>query len=146
MRFLHSLMQIKMQEYEHIIIYYIGGGEWDMGKTESKASPSWAADVWRCKGAALAAWGVNKSWWQKTNNDNVNKINEHGSLGWSRMIIHKNIWVTIWFLTLNCRKLYVKFWIRIDKRWQWPLSVGFADSAHARHSMQASSALAYSQN
>ena len=24
MRFLHSLTQIKMQEYEHIIIYYIG--------------------------------------------------------------------------------------------------------------------------
>ena len=35
-------MQIKMQEYEHIIIYYIGG--WEIGKTESKASSAWAAD------------------------------------------------------------------------------------------------------
>ena len=36
-------MQIKMHGIQHLIIYYIG-------KKESKASPAWAADVWRCKG------------------------------------------------------------------------------------------------
>ena len=83
-------------EYEHIIIYYIGG--WEIGKTEKG----------NMHDLSLMAMGT------IDDNDNVNKINEHGSLGWSRMIIYKNILVTIWFLTLNYRKLYVNHWIRID--------------------------------